>query len=678
MFQTTGRLSLSKLDTVRPYGRFFIHSKSLSHTHTHTHTHMPTMRIHLVILYVTITVLYITSITLVSGADPLNRLTNSGLIRGTTLLNNQVYAWRGIPYAQPPIGNLRWKAPQPVTPWSNTVPKSTIDMPPMCPQRPSTIPADESCLFVNVFRPASDTVLPVIVWIHGGGFWEGSLAVYPAETYALAANVVVVSIQYRLGALGFLALDEFATGNANGYVFNQGTRDQTMALKWVADNAHVFGGDPSHVLVTGESAGGHSVLLQTLQMQNAGRFQAVAMQSAAPSKLSSMQRAIEFGNFVSSHSGCGTTSGQTRMDCMLAKTGAELVPGIQAAYAKFGLPGPCVDGEILPDFPMTLVRNGKFLKGLTYLFGSNQHEGHLFSFFQFQGMGPVSESQYHAAVVSLHSSADTMRLTLNSTRALYEDVRKTQGAWEAYAKMIAGYGIRCGIADYADYISADKSVAVYRYLFKQYVRNRNEAPLGATHAAEIPFVFNSANVPLQAGTHNFSYGGNAALSVAINEDFANLARTLGAPRAGWPRYDSTNRLVRVYDALSTPGMVLLTDTSLFYDDCSVWRGVIDPTVPCDTHGSDFSACQYDEACQVLAGSCVSRYSEIPKMDTTVIIALFCMVVVGCLALGAHRLRQYYYSQSNNTHVQLSHQEQEPAPSPPGAYVAPELPGYNAL
>jgi para-nitrobenzyl esterase len=577
----------------------------------------------------------------VSGAGPLERLISTGLIKGGMFQQNQVYGWQSIPYAQPPIGNLRWKAPQPVTPWSNTVAKDTIAMPPQCPQEVSVLAADESCLYINVYRPTpsagvpDDEVLPVIVWIHGGSYNAGGISTYPITNYALSARVVIVSIQYRLGALGFLALDEMAnTMSSSGYVFNHGTRDQIMALKWTADNVHVFGGDRTHITVTGESAGASSVLIQTLQMENAGRFHAVAIESPGPALFFGMDRALQFGNEVSSQVGCGTTAGPTRMTCMNGKTGVELYTALQAAIKKYGLVSvPCVDGVILKDYPMTLVRHGKYLKDLTYLFGSNEFEGRLFAFGQFlrPPSSPVTDTEYDQAALQLFNNAYTKRMTLETLKDLYADARKTKGNWEAFSLMIGAGAIRCAVNTYADYMS-QQGTTVYRYLFKQYMHSRPRAPLGSTHASEIPFVFNSPNTPIAATGYNFTYGGNAALAYVMNQDFANLAKTLGAPRSGWPKYDSVNRLGRVYDSLDSPGVVLLTDQTIHYDDCPPWLGVFDPTAPCSLHGIDVDGCNNDEGCQFSGGICETRGTE-DKGSSALVVLLILLIVAVVAAIG---------------------------------------------
>ena len=191
---------------------------------------------------------------------------NSGLISGT-ISSNGAEAFLGIPYAKAPVGDLRWRAPQPVEPWQGV--RDASEYGNDCAQVPfpsdaaplGTEPA-EDCLFMNVWRPAgaaSDAGLPVLVWIHGGGFIIGAASqeLYHGHNLAKQGDVVVVSINYRLGVLGYANLASVL--NDDRFSVNNGLQDQVAALKWVQENIADFGGDPDNVTIFGESAGGMSV-----------------------------------------------------------------------------------------------------------------------------------------------------------------------------------------------------------------------------------------------------------------------------------------------------------------------------------------------------------------------------------------------------------------------------------
>ncbi|MEN8161810.1 MAG: carboxylesterase family protein, partial [Myxococcota bacterium] len=186
------------------------------------------------------------------------------------------HAWLGIPYAEPPLGALRWRAPQPLLPWTGT--REALASGASCPQfanglggdtsaEPGTLIGSEDCLTLNVYAPVlagppAEAHLPVMVWIHGGGNTIGTASFYDGSRLASEQAVVVVTINYRLGALGWLrhaALREGADAlDASG---NLGTLDQIQALRWVQNNVAAFGGDPGNVTIFGESAGGQNVLV---------------------------------------------------------------------------------------------------------------------------------------------------------------------------------------------------------------------------------------------------------------------------------------------------------------------------------------------------------------------------------------------------------------------------------
>ncbi|XP_060525631.1 para-nitrobenzyl esterase-like [Cylas formicarius] len=194
--------------------------------------------------------------------------------------NTPFYAFKGIPYAAPPIGSLRFQSPQPPQPWSGV--RDATNYQSSCLEfvhysdDPNPGPMSEDCLYLNVYTPTTDVAanLPVMVWFYGGSFLTGSgIYDYFGPDYLLDNEVIVVTLNYRLGPLGFLS-----TGD-NTILGNAGLKDQLMALKWTRDNIHQFGGDPNKVTIFGESAGGISVGLHLLSKQSAGLFRAAICQS---------------------------------------------------------------------------------------------------------------------------------------------------------------------------------------------------------------------------------------------------------------------------------------------------------------------------------------------------------------------------------------------------------------
>lgn len=212
---------------------------------------------------------------------------DSGLISGQS--GDGYYYYLGIPFAAPPVGELRWKPPQPVEPWSGV--RECTEFGPACPQ--PLLPfagfefdtMDEDCLYLNVWTPAKspNDCLPVMVLIHGGGFFSGSASQPFFDGAPLAKKgVVFVGINYRLGPLGFLAHPELAEESPEGLTGNYGLLDQIAALKWVQRNIAAFGGDPSRVTIFGESAGGMSVSALLLSPMAEGLFHRAIAQSGSP------------------------------------------------------------------------------------------------------------------------------------------------------------------------------------------------------------------------------------------------------------------------------------------------------------------------------------------------------------------------------------------------------------
>ena len=198
-----------------------------------------------------------------------------GTIQGTVLENVTVY--KGIPFAAPPVGDFRWKAPQPVVAWEGI--KECKEFGPN-PMQGNGEGCSEDCLYLNVWTPAKSPKdkLPVMVWIYGGGFAGGATSYYDG-TLLSQKGVVVVSVAYRVGKLGFLSLPELSAEDPNGVSGNYGLLDQIAGLQWVKDNIAKFGGDPGNVTIFGESAGGISVSMLCASPLAKGLFQRAISQS---------------------------------------------------------------------------------------------------------------------------------------------------------------------------------------------------------------------------------------------------------------------------------------------------------------------------------------------------------------------------------------------------------------
>ena len=300
-----------------------------------------------------------------------------GTIQGTVLEDMCVY--KGIPFAAPPVGELRWKAPQPVVAWSGV--RACTEFGPN-PMQGNGEGCSEDCLYLNVWTPAQSPKekLPVMVWIYGGGFAGGATSYYDGALLA-RKGVILVSVAYRVGKLGFLSLPELSAENPNGVSGNYGLLDQIAGLQWVQDNIAKFGGDPGNVTIFGESAGGISV----------------SMLCASPLAKGLFRRAIsQSGGSFGPHNP-QSFPGENMQTLEVAQAANEAwarrafgedytLEQLRAAEAKavmggFGGSGgwPIVDGYVIPDDQYKLYDAGKY-NDVDVLIGYNSDEGLSFGF----------------------------------------------------------------------------------------------------------------------------------------------------------------------------------------------------------------------------------------------------------------------------------------------------------
>jgi para-nitrobenzyl esterase len=311
--------------------------------------------------------------------------TDSGWVQGTQARDHVVY--QGIPYAAPPVDDLRWRSPQPPAPWSGV--RDATKPADRCAQdglEPST---SEDCLYLNVTVPRThDRGRPVLVWLHGGGLLNGAGSDYDARRLATRGDLVVVTVNYRLGNLGFFG----HPGLENGGAF--GIEDQQAALRWVQRNARAFGGDPDNVTLAGESAGSHSVCAQLASPSAAGLFdRAIGQSTPCPSTLFDEagfrplfdlplfvppEWHVGHGQNVAAEVGC--TDPATALACLRA-TPAD------ALLAAPVLPLPGYGNAVLPENPVTAYAAGRFNR-VPLLTGITRDEGTFFASLLLPGLPP--------------------------------------------------------------------------------------------------------------------------------------------------------------------------------------------------------------------------------------------------------------------------------------------------
>ncbi|XP_050727493.1 cholinesterase 2-like [Eriocheir sinensis] len=370
--------------------------------------------------------------------------TEGGRVSGIleeSLKGREFYSFYGIPFAQPPVGKLRFKDPAAPSPWEGT--RNASVPPAACPQydfsgmMSEPFAGQEDCLYLNVFTPKTkeEGGLPVMVWIHGGAFFSGSATEYRPHVL-LNHDVVLVVVQYRLGVLGFLSTEDSVMPG------NLGLKDQTMALQWVQRNIHRFGGDKTRVTIFGESAGGASVHYQMLTPKTEGLFSRAILQSGAalcPWSVNTNPRKAALR--VASIVGCPADQGShALLECLQGLDAVTIVPLFSNFFEWNMLPfafTPWVDGEYLPEQPEQLALKGRYAQ-VDIMAGVTRDEGALFV------IAPLREKKVMEQIQNNFSVAGPASLALSGqcddpvavARQVYLHYSGTTHVTEAHAESL--------------------------------------------------------------------------------------------------------------------------------------------------------------------------------------------------------------------------------------------------
>lgn len=406
--------------------------------------------------------------------------------------------FQGIPYAAPPVGALRWQPPAPVRPWPG-VRDATLPRP-RCVQDTTRDPGwgrktSEDCLTLNVWVPSAAVGLPVLFWIHGGGFVNGSGELYGSRWLATKGRVIVVTVNYRLGAPGFLAHPGVGDGN-------YGLADQQAALRWVHDNIGAFGGDPAKVTIAGESAGGMSVCDHLVAPGSTGLFRAAIIQSGPCQAQAGLAAARQESLRYAARMGCADPADAAR--CLRALPAARLdQPPWFYRIGSDWLTGPTTGTPTLPGNPVDLIHDGKAAT-VPVLIGTTRDEFTLFVALQYlRTRQEWTPADYPGLL------ADTFGPDGPAVGTRYPPSRFGGSVSTAYAAAVTDGVFSCVAYRMATDLS--RSAPVYGYEFDDPAPPTPDPfqhlpfPIRAAHSLELRYLFEIGGAPaLSAGAQRLS------------------------------------------------------------------------------------------------------------------------------------------------------------------------------
>ena len=479
-----------------------------------------------------------------------------GLLQG--VYENGLTAYKGIPFAAPPVGELRWRAPQPPAKWNGVMPAIKFAPAPMQGGNPPS-GKSEDCLYLNVWTPAKSVndKIPVLVWIYGGGFSFGSTSepVYSGEKLA-QKGVILVSIAYRVGQLGFLAHPELSAESPDHSSGNYGLLDQIAALKWIQKNIAAFGGDPGKVTIFGESAGAISVsmlcasplangLFQGAVSQSGGSFGPTRVTTFPGENMKTLKQAEAEGQTYVQKAGAASIA-------ELRKISADKIP------SGFGMAGgwPIVDGYVIPDDEYKLYEAKKY-NDVPVLIGYNSDEGASFS--------PAKTPQEYLEGVKKRYgkfAGDLIKaypagenVVPKTARDLARDAAFGWHTW-SWAKLQSKTG---------------KS-KVYYYYFDQHPDYPSNSPhygYGSPHGQDVAYVFahlDTSNVQTSKS--------DLAISEAMATYWTNFAK-YGNPNGKgvpeWPAFSNKNPLLMYFNQTPYTGPVPAEESLKVLDNYFRWR-----------------------------------------------------------------------------------------------------------
>ncbi len=491
-----------------------------------------------------------------SAQQPAAVKVQEGLLQG--IAENGLTVYKGVPFAAPPVGKLRWRAPQPLAKWNGI--KEAIKFAP-APMQGGNPPSgkSEDCLYLNIWSPAksSKEKIPVLVWIYGGGFAFGNTAepTYGGEKLA-AKGVILVSIAYRVGQLGFLAHPELSAESPSHSSGNYGLLDMIAGLQWIQKNIAAFGGDPKKVTIFGESAGGIAVSMLCASPLAKGLFRGAISESGGsfgPTRpttypgenMKTLQQAEREGQGFVEKAGFSSIAELRKID-------ADKVP------AGFGKPGgwPIVDGYVVPDDQHKLYEAGKY-NDVAILVGYNSDEGASFS-------PPKTPEDYISGVKTRYGkfADDLIKAypvgTDNVPKTARDLARDAAFGWQTWS--------------WANLQATTGKSKVFYYYFDQhpdYPAGSAKAGYGSPHGQEVAYVFNNLDSKNPQTTNT-----DVALAESMATYWTNFAK-YGHPNSqdvpAWPAYTPANPEVMYLGPTPHVGTVPSAASLKALDEYFKWR-----------------------------------------------------------------------------------------------------------
>lgn len=460
--------------------------------------------------------------------------TRYGKVLGTGEKDSVV--WKGIPYAKPPVNSLRFQPPQPLEVWDGV--KETTDFGPICPQNEEAAAMigtpihniSEDCLYLNIWTPKTDSEKrPVMVWIHGGAFnsGTGSSPLYNGANLAQNGDVVVVTINYRLGAFGFLHL----AGVDEHFTANLGLLDQIAALKWVKENIESFGGDSDQVTIFGESAGSMSIASLLTMPEAKGLFQKAIMESGA-SQVMTSKGATAIARAMLKQLNVEENDIEALQNISVRSI-LEATDQVQKLYGSTSpmIFQPTIDNKTLPDYPIEAIKKGQ-AEGIALLIGTNREEG---AFFFRKGTKPVPKEVMDKTITTWVGEQLAQKVIAYYPHTI-----------EGQAELMTDFVFWFPSIEFATTQSYFAPVWMYRF---DWHIPENPYVNQTVHGLEIPFVFNNLeylnkyDVVVDQNIQDLAKQIQSSWIAFVREENPN-SRLLPFE---WPNYNASNKATAIFE-----------------------------------------------------------------------------------------------------------------------------------